>query len=649
VWVSIEGTSTLTLANSAVVRLGGNNSRLGQARFFGGTYTLINNGVIEGAVGTPGQTATISPNNFTNNGQLRQTGLGSLNVTNNWSSPGTILVSAGVFIFDGTFTGAGMGQLTQTGGSVQIAGVFVNTGNTITLNSTTGSWTVAGGTIRNGTFVFTQGQKLTFTNSSNNRLDGLAITGDLVIDSTGAFVGVQNGLTISGAVRVTADNATFGFFGTQTFSGSLIEALGTNSWISIEGTSTVTLGAGTTVRLIGNNSRLGQARTFGGTYTLINNGVIEGNGASNASYSIQPTNFTNNGTLQSLAGSLTVNANWTSPGTLRYTEGQLLLDGTLTATGGLGPIIDAGNGSIAVSGTLVNSGNTITLNATTGDLNLAGGTIRGGTLVFSGRTLLFNNSTNNRLDGVSITGDLVLGVASNWVGIQNGLTISGAVRLTANDTTLGFFGVQQFNGSLIEATGTNAWVSIEGTGTLTLSPTTTVRLTGNNTRLGQARTFGGTYSLVNNGTVEVNTPAAQSSNISPTNFTNNGDLNVLANATLNFNTTFQASTGNLTIAAGGLVNNNGAMALPAGMTTTIDISGTANTQFGRIASTGAVTFAGTLRPRFVSFAPSAGNTFNFFTYSSRTGTYGTVTPINLPGGLTLTPNYNATNLTLSIT
>lgn len=651
-WISIEGTSTLTLGAGTTVRLIGSNSRLGQARAFGGTYSLINNGIIEGAVATAGQTTSINPNTFTNNGQLRQTTPGTLSVSaTNWTSPGTITVSDGVFNIDGTLTTtAGFGQVTRTGtGAINITGTIVNTGNTITLNATTGSWTVASGTIRNGTIVFTAGQTLNFTNSSSNRLDGVTITGDLVVASNSAWVGIQNGLTISGVVRLTGNDTTLGFVGTQTFGGSLVEAVGQNAWVSIEGTSTLTIGASSTIRLVGTGSRLGQARAFGGTYTLINNGTIEANGATNAQYSVQPTNFTNNGTVQSLAGSLTVNANWTSPGTLRYTEGQILLDGTLTATGGLGPIVDGGNGNIVVAGTLVNTGNTITLNATTGDLNLGGGTIRGGSLVFSGRTLLVNNSSNNRLDGVSITGDLVLGIASNWLGIQGGLSISGAIRLTANDTTLGFFGVQQFNGSLIEATGANAWVTVEGTGTLTISPTTTVRLTGNNTRLGQARTFGGTYSLVNNGTVEVNTPAAQSSNISPTNFTNNGNLNVLANATLNFNTTFQASTGNLTIAAGGLVNNSGAMSLPAGMTTTIDISGTTNTQFGRIASTGAVAFAGTFRPRFVSFTPAAGNTFNFFSYSSRTGTYGTVTPINLPGGLTLTPNYNATNLTLSIT
>ena len=48
----------------------------------------------------------------------------------------------------------------QTGGTVNLTGTLNNTGATLTLNATTGSWNLAGGTINGGTLAFADGQTL---------------------------------------------------------------------------------------------------------------------------------------------------------------------------------------------------------------------------------------------------------------------------------------------------------------------------------------------------------------------------------------------------------------------------------------------------------------------------------------------------------
>ena len=68
-------------------------------------------------------------------------------------------------------------------------------------------------------------------------------------------------------------------------------------------------------------------------------------------------------------------------------------------------------GTVNLTGTLTNTGNTFTFNATTGTWNLLGGTVAGGTIAFAdGQTLAISTSFNNRLTGVTITGDLALNI-----------------------------------------------------------------------------------------------------------------------------------------------------------------------------------------------------------------------------------------------
>ena len=77
---------------------------------------------------------------------------------------------------------------------MNLTGTLTNTGNTFTFDATTGSWNLAGGTVLNGSLVFQAGQSLPVRVNASNRLNGVAITGDLLPDTTNAVVRILNGL-----------------------------------------------------------------------------------------------------------------------------------------------------------------------------------------------------------------------------------------------------------------------------------------------------------------------------------------------------------------------------------------------------------------------------------------------------------------------
>ena len=116
--------------------------------------------------------------------------------------------------------------------------------------------------------------------------------------------------------------------------------------------------------------------------------------------------------------------------------------GTFTVTGStlniVGSFTTAQVESIAYSTTQVtlgsdgvvdNRGDTLDLNATTGNWRLDGGTIRRRHgLGTAGAKLVAAANGNNRLDGVTLQADLDLSANSAKVGIENGLTLDGTAN-----------------------------------------------------------------------------------------------------------------------------------------------------------------------------------------------------------------------------
>ena len=152
---------------------------------------------------------------------------------------------------------AGGATITYRSGTTEIRSLssnnpFTITGGTLTVAQTVqvnNTFTLAGGTLKDATIlVGTGGQTLTIADNSNNRLNGVTITGDLLLSQTNAVVRILNGLNVSGVVHVSGDSASLAFEGSQTWSAGTVVFEGTTGGRriieAVNGSTTLTLGAG---------------------------------------------------------------------------------------------------------------------------------------------------------------------------------------------------------------------------------------------------------------------------------------------------------------------------------------------------------------------------------------------------------------------
>ena len=101
---------------------------------------------------------------------------------------------------------------------------------------------------------------------------------------------------------------------------------------------------------------------------------------------------------------------------------------------------------------------------------------------------------------------------------------------------------------------------------------------------------------------------------------NIGSLSLLGGADLT--TAALTNTGTIVLGADSVLTVNGAFAQTAGRLELQLAGAPASGQFGRVAITGAATFAGTLAVRAVNaFAPGAGDSYTLLTHASRTGAF----------------------------
>src|ERR1041384_4056327 len=106
---------------------------------------------------------------------------------------GTLAVSNGTVNLGGTFIVANLGTVNRSGGSINIIGTLNNSNTTFSLDATTGSWGLAGGTIHQGTVAASGGAKLLgLFGSSASTLDGVTLNSDLDISAGSAAINVIN-------------------------------------------------------------------------------------------------------------------------------------------------------------------------------------------------------------------------------------------------------------------------------------------------------------------------------------------------------------------------------------------------------------------------------------------------------------------------
>ena len=276
---------SLQASHGETLNVNGLGGNLGVAQLSGTGSNLTlggSNYVVDQGLSAPAGTTLSLNGTWTNASTITATGA-TLNVgdqssssTNAWSNTGTINETNSTVNLGGLFTVATLGTFNRTGGTVNLTGTLDNTGTTLALNAATGSWNLAGGTLKNGTLSGSGGAELVFTNSAGT-LDGVTAGSDLdLATNNSANVHIVDGLTLNNVtVRLGNTIATTAgqmyFDSTETLGGTgtvLFGKSGGNGIYAQSGT-TLTIGPGITVQ--GSSGTLG---SYWGSSTIINQGTI---------------------------------------------------------------------------------------------------------------------------------------------------------------------------------------------------------------------------------------------------------------------------------------------------------------------------------------------------------------------------------------
>ena len=387
-----------------------------------------------------------------NSGTLQAQG-GTLNVSGTWNNSGTLLAASGTLVLGSPYNSNG--QLTITanaGGVVNFTSALTNTAATLTLAGA-GVFNLVGATITGGTI----NGSLTGT-TAGGALVGVTLNGTLDLTAaSNVGVSLRDGLTLQGSILVgNAAGTTYGnlyFLNTQTVDGSATMP------------GTIVLGGSASNRLYLYDTSAAVVATFGPRLTIhgkngtlasyqsragssfSNQGIIAADSPGGTIGINFGTGGGNSGTLEAQGGTLNVSGTWTNSGILLAASGTLALGGTLNNGNGHLTVTANAGGFVNFAGTVTNTSGTLTLSGA-GVFNLVGGTIGGGTV--SG--VLTGTTAGGGLVGVTLNGTLDLTGANNVAAsLRDGLTLQGSILVgNAAGTTYGtlyFLNTQTVDGS----------------------------------------------------------------------------------------------------------------------------------------------------------------------------------------------------------
>lgn len=406
---------------------------------------------------------------------------------------GTLALSGTAAITAGTLTVRGV----VSGGTITDAGGLVGYGGTLT------------GVTVNGTIDLSG-----YSNSitvSNVTLNGSAGSGAGTILLTGTYSHLN--MTSSG----TLDNATV-YFGANSGTDYL-EAYATG----------ITLTLGAKLAIVQTGSR---AQFYGySNDTFINKGKINASVAG-GQLSINGGTFTNQGSITVANGEtfdLGSVQSWSNTGSIQVSNATLQLGGAFAATQLAG--VNATTGTVAIAGSLDNTGNTLSIGPGLkyGALALAGGTISNG--VIAGNLMV---ATFGTLSNLTVRGTIDLSANSKSLTLS-GVTLTGAggtgaasVMLTGNNSTLFIASTTTLDNATLTIGNNSNWsdLYINGYGTtLTLGSHMNVVQAGTYAEL---QTYSGT--TVNRGTITAGFAGGEFY-VNYGTFTNQGAINVSNGAT----------------------------------------------------------------------------------------------------------------------
>jgi hypothetical protein len=657
---------TFTIGPSGSLRLApnckGNFSVQDQA-----SGVLLNNGSIINEA--PLYELSILASTFTNAGNVTSTA-GITTIDGSLATnQGTIIVrqNTTLNIRSGTFDATvGIGAWTNTGGSVNFRGGNINnTGSTIALNASTGSWNLLSCKLSGGSVTSADGATLRFTGLAN--LEDVTLGFDVVLTESYPLL-TLSGTTSMPAVRMLSTTTLRLAAGYTLSAPVIVEGPDSRTRlieIGFGGPGTVTIAPTASIRVAagtkGNLNIFNPSSTIG---TLINNGSII-NEATGFTLDIAPNTLTNNGLIQTGAGTLSIRSatftnsatgslvatnatfnilptSWSSAGSISVTSSTLNLGGSFNINGINLPAITRTGGTVNLTGVMNNVGSTLALNAATGSWTMQGGTISGGSVTAAdGATLLFGSG--GLLDNVAVGSELVLSALDSSITVKGTTTFPAArIQNAANfRMAAGYVLSVPVIGEGATSGQRSVQIAADGAGTVTVAAGGSIRLapgTGGNMAIVQ--TFGTNSSvgnLINDASI-INEAAGRTLSVELNEFTNNGTLTAAAGTTTVASATF-TNPGTFAVGSGATVNlQSGRFDATSGIGSWTNAGGTVNIALGTIdntgntltlnSSTGSWTLArGTISGGTLAFAN--GNTLLF------TSTGGNLSGISVSGGLEL--------------
>jgi hypothetical protein len=664
--VDNDGTATLTTGSTLNVVAGGawNNQS-------DGTFVL------------PGG-STVSGGPFNNAGLLQLTGPQSATISGafNNTATGTVDVQAGGLSLGGGGSGGGTFDLEDTstlsfGGNYNLQdGAAITGTGTVTVGSFTGlnvsgsvsvtSLTVSGGT-------------LTLNAGANLDAQGLKIDGSFSTLAGAGNVTVENDFVWnSGHLNGSGDTT---LNGTSEISGDFFAELNGRT-VDNHGVATLAAGTGFDFFFGGNwnnhadGTLVLQSGSSVGTFiadssVLTNDGLVQMVGPGSASVNSQLRNNAGGtvdvegGVLSLKTGSSAGNFNVAAGAVLNFNDSfapSFELQNGATATGAGAVQVDLFNtltvsGGVSLQGLIIDGG-TVTVNGgaslTAGNLTLAGGALTGGGDVTVAGPFLWSNGTLGGTGQATLQGDSTL--SGGFFSPLNGRTVfnDGSATVVAA-SGISFQGNAVWNnqpdGSLTLLAGSSlsqlnsTGSRFNNAGLLVAGPNSSIGVAVNNSGTvlvptGAALSVGGAYTQTGGATTVDGTLTA-----SNTVFLNGGFLN--GGGTINGNVVNAAelepgdSPGALTI--------NGNYTQTSAGVLDIEIGGPAAGQFDRLVVNGTASLAGTLNVVILNgFVPDPGTSFGVLTFRSHTGDFDVENGLDLGGGLSLVPSFNAGDTGLSL-
>ncbi len=584
---------------------------------------------------------------FSNSGTISSASA-TVTIGGTWTNTGTISTNVGLINLGGSGNVAGLGTVTNTGGTVAFTGQFDMQGQTLDIGQGTALGLTAlgaGAVMRGGTLHDAGGAGMLMQSGT---FDAMTYEGTMDLSQVVAKLNFIHTLTLTnaagtgpGTVNLSGNSGALyalagGTLGDATLDAATIN-LGSNinnvylwSWDQFGGgNARLQLASGLTVNHGGYWANMISGSNAGDQ--IINNGTINaklatgnfnvsGYGFANAgaiavangdAVFLAATHFTNSGTMNAAAGGLLqIGGTWSNTGQISETNATLTLGGT-SSFGGIGNIQRTG-GTVNLNGYLEGNGGTLTFGAgsTLGILAQQGqSVIHNATLVDQGGSggMIFQNGM---FDTVTYRGTIDLSTSVGKLNFINSLTVTdttgtlpGTIIITGNNSALYGYNMSTLDNATVSiGSGFNnaldSWDANGGNSVMTLGSKLLVTQVGQLATLMSGSAAGD--GVVNQGTI-TNSYAGGTFSISGHSFTNDtiGTVSAINGGNITVWTAVFSNLGAMTTGTGstmafntawnnaGAINVNGGT-LTFGGTGTFAKIGTVNRSGGTVNINGSV-------------------------------------------------------------